>query len=99
MGNVERVEMALKVVRELVSTFWLERIAYLIGALAGLSLLIYAAWQAIAGEGFKLESAGLLFGSGGLFAVSGARVLYVFNRSFSLLEKVVLDTGRADDAR
>ena len=84
------VSTALHAVRELMGIFRFERIVYLIGAGAGIALLLYAAWRTINSPELDPKSIGYLFGSGGLFAITGARVLYLLNRSFSLIERVVL---------
>ncbi|MEO5973281.1 MAG: hypothetical protein ABIP91_07965 [Sphingomicrobium sp.] len=94
----ENVGVALAAVERIVRMFWPERILYLIGAGAGIALLIYAAFQALATPGYPLETAGYLFGSGGFFGIAGGRVLAVFNRSFRILEEILVPKAGQDNA-
>jgi hypothetical protein len=81
--------LALRVIRELMAIFKYERAIYLVGAGLGMLLLLYAAYRTIEGS-TDPKLAGYYFGSGGIFALAGGRVLYVLNRAFTLMEKVLI---------
>lgn len=94
-GETERVERALAAIERVMRIFVFERIVYLLGAGAGMGLLLYAVYQAIDEGTADAQFLGLVFGSGGLFAITGGAVLLLLNRSFSLLREVLLGQARA----
>lgn len=83
------IKLTLDAVERLNKMFFAERVVYLGGSIAALCLLVYAAVRVISSEGFGLESAGLMFGSGGLFAVTGARAIYLLTRTYNLVEDLM----------
>jgi len=85
----DSIRITLDAIERMMRVFNTERIIYLCGALASLVLLGYAAFLMIRTGSFNLEQAGLLFGSGGLFTVTGARVVFFLNRTFNLIEDMV----------
>jgi hypothetical protein len=88
-GEDKSVDLALGAVRELMNMFRAERYIYLGAAGIGMALLAYAAFLMIYEGTFDLGKAGLLFGSSGLFAVSGARILFLLNRTYNLTEDLL----------
>ena len=87
-GDAEAVERALKNVETLMRMFMMERVIYVLGATASLLLLAYAAFLLISSGTATMEQLALLFGSGGLFTVSGVQVTFFLNRAFRLMEQV-----------
>lgn len=83
------VQLTLDAVERMMRLFHTERIIYLAGAIGALALLGYAAFLMIRSGSFSVEQAGLLFGAGGLFTVSGARVVFFLNRTYDLIEDIV----------
>jgi hypothetical protein len=78
------VEAILKVSR----AFMLERIVYLIGASASVLLVLYLAFTNLNKE-FDQSLAFVFLGSGGLFATTGVGVLYAFNKTLGIIEKLL----------
>jgi hypothetical protein len=92
----ERVEIVLAAIQRVVSIFWAERVIYLLGATAGMGLLLYAVVRLLAGEKQDFSALGLVLGSGGLFATAGGAVLLLLNRSFALIREIVIDATDGD---
>src|SRR5688500_8374946 len=90
------VKLALDAVERMIRMFQGERVIYLGSATAAVGLLVYAAFKIISAPEFQLESAGLMFGAGGLFAVSGARVIFLLNRTYDLTEDLIRKLGGLD---
>jgi len=87
-GETDAVERALNSVERLMRMFMVERAIYLLGATASLALLAYATFLLVSSGDATREQLALLFGSGGLFAVSGVQVTFFLNRAFKILEQV-----------
>src|SRR5687768_3651564 len=85
----ESVDLTLRAVREMMRMFRAERYIYLGSAAAAVALLVYATIRVIQSPAFSLEQVGLLLGSGGLFAVSGARIIFLLNRTYDLTEDLL----------
>lgn len=83
-------DMALSAVERLMHIYRFERIVFLVGAAAGMMLLIYAAWLTIKNGSSNKEELAYFFGAGGAFATSGGYVLYQLRQSFSLVRKILL---------
>jgi len=89
MTGKDEVRAALDAIERMNKMFVVERFIYLGGAAAALALLVYAGVLLIRADTFNLEQAGLLFGSGGLFAASGARAIYFLDRTYKLIEAII----------
>ena len=87
------VRVTLDAVERMNKMFRAERFIYLGSATAAIFLLGYAAFLMIRSGNFTLEQGGLLFGSGGLFAVSGARLLFLLNRTYDLIDALIRKIG------
>ena len=72
--------------------FMLERVVYLIGASAAVLLVLYLAFTNLQGK-FDQSLAWTFLGSGGLFATTGVGVLYSFNKTLSIIEKLLSQQG------
>ena len=83
------IKRALEAIRGTLQLYWPERFAYLGGTIFALALLCYAAFRRVNTAGFDLAQAGYLFGSGGLFAYTGARVLIFMRPSFQLINDLI----------
>ena len=93
MPKSSDVTKALEAVQQLNRMFAIERFIYLGGAAAALVLLTYAAVLLLNQDGPPDASAlGLLFGSGGLFALSGWRAIYFLRRTYGLIEDIIRHT-------
>jgi hypothetical protein len=89
MADQDSVKAALDAIERMNRMFAVERFIYLGGAAAALVLLIYAGVLLVRADSFNFEQAGLLFGSGGLFAASGARAIYFLDRTYKLIEEII----------
>ena len=85
----DKVDVALGAVERLMHIYRFERFIFLMGAAAGMVLLIYAAWLTINGGRYDKESLGYFFGAGGAFATSGAYVLYQLRQTFALVRAIL----------
>lgn len=84
------VTTTLDALTRLMNLFQVERWVYLAGAVGGLGLGLWAATKIItSSNGIDSTQVGLLFGSSGILALTGARVAYFLNRSFNLVETVI----------
>lgn len=89
-SNDERaVKMTLDALARLTDLYRAERWIYLLGAIAGLGLALWSSVIFILNHDLDGTQMGLLFGSSGILAITGARVAYFLNRSFSLVEVVI----------
>jgi len=93
----DRFDAVLEAIQRIVAIFWPERLIYLVGATAGMGLLLYAVVRLLTGEQQDWSALGLVLGSGGLFASAGGAVLILLNRSFALIREIAL--GRADEGQ
>jgi hypothetical protein len=91
----ELVDTALGALERLMNMFKIERYVYLVLTMFSFLLLLYAAYLLIAEKPGNTEILVALFGSSGMIAVSSARIIYFFNRSFKLIEQLI---GGNDDA-
>ncbi|WP_368684075.1 hypothetical protein [Paraburkholderia sp. BR10936] len=77
------VDDRVKVVRELIDIFALERYAYLaIAVLSVLTLLTSAAFQVFNGPGGDIKPLVGLFGSSGVLTLAIGRILSIWNQAF-----------------
>lgn len=83
------VHVTLDTLKELMGLYRAERWIYLLGAIAGLGLGLWATAQVVSKGDLDPTQLGLLFGSSGVLALTGARVAYFLNRSFNLVELVI----------
>ncbi|HEY6663429.1 MAG TPA: hypothetical protein VIZ66_10955, partial [Sphingomicrobium sp.] len=67
-----------------------ERAIYLIGATAGMLLFLYAVYLMIAAGKYDGTFLGLVFGSGGLFTITGGAILLLLNKTFALVREIML---------
>jgi hypothetical protein len=93
-SDPEKLKRATTAIREIMDIFRVERYVYLGGAGAAMILLFYAAVLLIEGDGFNLENGALIFGSGGLFAVTGARTIILLQQSFALIRAILLENAK-----
>ena len=84
------VTITLDALNSLMNLFRAERWIYLLGAAAGLGLFLWACFLSISSRTLDTTQLGLMFGSSGILAATGARVAYFLNRSFSLIEVVIM---------
>lgn len=87
--NERTINLTLDALTRLMDLYRAERWIYLLGAMAGLGLALWSIVMLIRSNALDMTQLGLLFGSSGILAVTGARVAYFLNRSFSLVEIVI----------
>ncbi|WP_372626918.1 hypothetical protein [Arsukibacterium sp.] len=86
MDNAELVKTTLDAMERLLRMFMLERFIYLALTLLSFCLLLYAIVQLFAENQMTTTLLVSIFGGSGLIAVSSMRVVWFFNRAFSLIE-------------
>jgi hypothetical protein len=86
MDNAEMVKTTLDAMERLLRMFMLERFIYLALTVLSFGLLIYAIIQLFADSTITTTLLVSIFGGSGLIAVSSMRVVWFFNRAFSLIE-------------
>jgi hypothetical protein len=86
MDNAEMVKTTLDAMERLLRMFMLERFIYLALTVLSFGLLIYAIIQLFADSTVTTTLLVSIFGGSGLIAVSSMRVVWFFNRAFSLIE-------------
>ncbi|WP_202842396.1 hypothetical protein [Luteimonas saliphila] len=89
----ELVDTALGALERLMAMFKIERYVYLLLTMFAFLLLLYAAYMLITNKPGNTEVLVALFGSSGMIAMSSARIIYFFNRSFKLIEQLIEDGG------
>ena len=87
----ELVDTALGALERLMAMFKIERDVYLVLTMFAFLLLLYAAYMLITDRPGNTEVLVALFGSSGMIAMSSARIIYFFNRSFKLIEQLIED--------
>ncbi|MDX1391984.1 MAG: hypothetical protein R3241_06380 [Rheinheimera sp.] len=89
MDNTELVKTTLDALERLMKMFTLERYLYLTLTCFSFLLLIYAVVQLFQDTAVSVTILVSIFGGSGLIAVSAFRVVWFFNRSFSLIESLI----------
>jgi hypothetical protein len=84
MGNSD-LELRLQVVERLATVFRFERFVYLAGTTVTLIILLAAAVVTIVHKEPTPYEWGLMFGSSGLVAGSTGSIIYMWNRSISVV--------------
>jgi hypothetical protein len=96
MADENTLKIALDAVERMNKMFALERYIYLSGTVVALALLSYSAFLMIQAGTLTREQGGFLFGSGGLFAISGWRAVIFFSRTFKLVEDILRRIAQLD---
>ncbi len=89
MDNKELITTALDALDRLLKMFMVERYIYLILTAFSFLLLIYSAYLLVTTETINTQMLVAIFGCSGLIAASSARVIWFFNRSFTLIEELI----------
>ncbi|WP_333608634.1 hypothetical protein [Arsukibacterium sp.] len=89
MGNAELVKTTLDALERLMKMFTIERYLYLALTCFSFLLLIYAVVQMFSNDLISTTVLVSIFGGSGLVAVSAFRVVWFFNRSFTLVEGLI----------
>ncbi len=89
MDNSELVKTTLDAMERLLKMFMLERFIYLALTIFAFMLLIYASIQLFSNELISTTILVSIFGGSGLIAVTSFRVVWFFNRAFSLIESLI----------
>jgi hypothetical protein len=94
MDNAELVKTTLDAMERLLRMFMLERFIYLALTVLSFGLLIYAIIQLFSDNQVTTTLLVSIFGGSGLIAVSSMRVVWFFNRAFSLIEGQIQKLSR-----
>lgn len=89
MDNSELVKTTLDAMERLLKMFMLERFIYLALTIFAFMLLIYASIQLFSNALISTTILVSIFGGSGLIAVTSFRVVWFFNRAFSLIETLI----------
>lgn len=83
------LDATLDAVQRLLELYKAERILHLAAGSLAFLLLIYAIVLLLGKEKVDATLLGSLFGSAGLITVSAARIVYFFDKAFTLVEDIV----------
>lgn len=89
MNNKELLEAALGALDRLLKMFMVERYVYLALTAVSFCLMLYAGYLMVLTKTLNTEVLVSVFGGSGLVAASSARIVWFFNRAFSLVENLI----------
>ena len=89
MDNSELLKITLDALERLLKMFMAERYLYLILTVFSFILLIYGLFHVFSENKVTTTDLVSIFGGSGLIAVTSFRVVWFFNRSFSLVEGLI----------
>ncbi len=88
------IDLALDALNRLLKMFSIERYIYLGLTVFSFFLLIFAIYHLITTEPVETATLVAIFGSGGLIAVSAGRVIFIFNKAFSVIEELIRNLSK-----
>jgi hypothetical protein len=88
MSEATAIESALAGIERLQAAYFLERMVFLAGGVIALALLTAITIMMIVTRDVAAVNWIPLFGSGGLFMVTGSGTMLYFNKSFDLLREL-----------
>lgn len=83
------ITRALDAVERMMRMFQIERILYLMCAMAAFGVLLYAAYMMFEKDGVTEAELALIFGASGLTTYSSRQLIVFLNRTFALIDDIV----------
>lgn len=86
----EDVDNAIRAIRQILSMFVVERILCVVGGVCSFGLFLFSAFKLIDSDTIDTGTMGIIFGASGISTAASAGITYYFNKSFSIVERLIL---------